>query len=399
MVETSRALAPTTKVFVETIVNSVCTVVNAPAVLHEPTFDANCWAPVKDCLDSGWVSSVGSYVDGFEQRLSAFTGVPQAIAVVNGTAALHLAYRIVGVKAGDEVIVPSLTFVATANAVAYLGAIPHFVDCEPSSIGIDANAMRQYLSDISEIRQGRLFNCVTGRRIAAVVVTHVFGHSPDLNAILSVCNEFNLPLIEDAAGAIGSFYKGQHAGTVGHVGVLSFNGNKVITTGGGGALLTRDPHLAARAKHLSTTAKIPHKWEYCHDEIGYNYRLPNLNAALGCAQLDTLDDLLLRKRSLANAYVAAFTNIEGVGVLTEPSDSQSNYWLNALVLAPQKATERDAVLAGLNDAGVMSRPIWHPLNALPVFSHCPSMQTPVAKDLYNRVINVPSSPSLAKLCP
>ena len=362
--------------------------------LHEPIFKGKEWEYVKECLDTGWVSSVGKFVDRFEEKLAEYTGVERAIAVVNGTCALHLALKLAGVKTGDEVIVQTLTFVATANAVAYIGATPHFVDSEVTTLGLDPDKLENHLNEISEIRDGACYNKQTGKRISAVVPMHVFGHPVDLDPLFEVCENYKLNLIEDAAESLGSFYKGKHTGNWGKLSVLSFNGNKIITTGGGGAILTNDPSIADRAKYLSTTAKIPHKWEYNHNEIGYNYRLPNINAALGCAQMENLPNFLKEKRNLAKRYQIAFDNIKGIHFIIEPAHAQSNYWLNAVLLKKGFEHERDTVLQNLNDNGIQARPVWTLLHKLPMYKDCPKMDLTTAKSLEARLINIPSSVGL-----
>lgn len=359
--------------------------------LHEPSFAGNEWAYVKECLDTGWVSSVGKFVDRFEQQLADYTGVKRAVAVVNGTAALHVCLRLVGVEQGDEVLMPALTFIATANAVSYCGAIPHFVDSEERTLGLDPAKLADYLADIAEIRAQGCFNKATSRRIKAVVPMHAFGHPADLDLLVEVCNRYRLELVEDAAESLGSFYKDRHTGNWGKVSALSFNGNKIITTGGGGAILTNDEELGKFAKHLTTTAKVPHKWLFAHDQIGYNYRLPNINAALGCAQMEELPGFLAAKRKLADRYRASFAGIEGVRFFTEPDFAQSNYWLNVLLLDKQLAHQRDALLEATNSQGIMTRPAWTLMHKLPMFSHCPSMDIASAENLETRLVNIPSS--------
>lgn len=362
--------------------------------LHEPTFNGNEWAYVRECLDTGWVSSVGKFVDRFEEELAAYTGVKRAVAVVNGTAALHICLKLAGVEQADEVLIPSLTFVATANAVAYCGAIPHFVDCEERTLGLAPFTLDRYLEEIAEVDDNGCINRKTGRRIKAVVPMHTFGHPVDLDPLLDVCRRFRLELIEDAAESLGSFYKGKHTGNWGKLSALSFNGNKVITTGGGGAILTNDEELGRLAKHITTTAKIPHRWEFNHDMVGYNYRMPNINAALGCAQLEQLADFVNRKRALAQQYLQAFTGMDGVSVVREPDFATSNYWLNSLLLDETSANERDAVLATTNDVGIMTRPAWMPMHNLPMFADTPRMELPVTESLAARLINIPSSSTL-----
>ena len=366
----------------------------APLALHEPEFAGREWDYVRDCLDTGWVSSVGAYVDRFEHDLARFTGASNAIATSNGTAALHMCLLLAGVKLGDEVLVPTLTFVATANAVAYLGARPHFVDCEAVSLGVDAARLEQHLRDVAHLSDGACIKRRTGATIRALVVMHVFGHPCDLDALDALAHRWGLVLIEDAAESLGSSYHGRHTGNVGLLAALSFNGNKVVTTGGGGAVLTNDAALARRAKHLTTTARTAHRWSFLHDEVGYNYRLPNINAALGCAQLERLSGMLRRKRALAASYERAFDGVAGVRFLTEPPRTESNYWLNAMVMDDGVEHSRDDLLQALNDAGYGSRPIWTLMHRLPMFVSCPRMDLTVAERMEASVINLPSSAKL-----
>jgi perosamine synthetase len=380
---------------VEQVVSAIRSVAGEGNIaLHEPRFAGNEWAYLKDCLDSTFVSSVGRYVDRFEADLAAYTGARHAVAVVNGTAALHVALQLAGVQEGDEVLIPALTFVATANAVAYCGAIPHFVDSEERTLGLDPNALRDYLRTATELHEGQCVNRATGRVIRAVVPMHTFGHPVDMEGVLALARDFHLEVIEDATESLGSTIHGKHAGTFGRMGVLSFNGNKVITTGGGGAILTDDAELAKHAKHLTTTAKLPHRWAYVHDEIGYNYRLPNINAALGCAQLEQLPGFVDAKRTLHARYLEAFAGIPQVRILSEPQGCTSNYWLQTLLLEEPAADLRDALLQATNDAGLMTRPIWELMSKLQPYRTCPSMPLPVAESLERRVINLPSSASL-----
>lgn len=364
------------------------------AVLHEPNFSGNEWQYLKECLDSTYVSSVGKFVDRFEADLVGLTGSMYAVAVVNGTSALHIALRLAGVRLDDEVLVPSLTFVATANAVSYCGAIPHFVDSETVTLGIDAARLRQYLSERTEMHANQCIHRDTGRVIRAMVPMHCFGHPVDIDGLLAVASDFGIAMVEDAAESLGSWYGNQHTGTFGRLGVLSFNGNKTITTGGGGAILTKDPELAKLAKHLTTTAKQPHAWEYRHDMIGYNYRMPNINAALGCAQLEQLQDLLHAKRRLYQIYARAFADVEDVSLFGEPEGCRSNYWLQTLVLAEDRVDQRDVVLAATNSAGYMTRPAWTLMHRLPHYAECPRMDLSVAENLASRIINIPSSSGL-----
>jgi aminotransferase in exopolysaccharide biosynthesis len=381
---------------VQEIVAAIQRVVGpGPVSLHEPSFVGNEYRYLKECIDSTFVSSVGKFVDRFEAELAAYTGSRHAVAVVNGTAALHVALKLSGVGTGDEVLVPALTFAATANAVTYCGAVPHFVDSEMRTLGIDAEKLRDYLSSQAEQRNGRCVNRASGRVIRALVPMHTFGHPVDIEAVQAVAHDFNIVLVEDAAESLGSFYCGRHTGTFGTMGTLSFNGNKTITTGGGGAILTDDAELARHAKHLTTTAKLQHPWEYRHDEIGYNYRLPNLNAALGCAQLEQLPVLLAAKRRLFDRYQTEFSSVSGAVLFKEPEHCQSNYWLQTLLLEPRYAGHRDALLQAANDAGYMTRPAWVPMHKLKPYEGCPRMDLSVAESLAQRILNVPSSSGLA----
>lgn len=377
------------------IISAIQSVVRTESVvLHEPSFQGKEWKYVKECLDTTFVSSVGKFVERFEQDLADYTGVAHAVAVVNGTAALHIALLLAGVQSGDEVLVPALTFVATANAVSHCGARPHFVDSEERTLGVDPVRLREYLIATTEQQGGQCVNRVSGNIIRALVPMHTFGHPSDLDGLMVVARDFNLALVEDAAESLGSYYHGQHTGTFGLLGTLSFNGNKTITTGGGGAILTNDPGLARKAKHLTTTAKLPHPWEYRHDEVAYNYRMPNINAALGCAQLEQLPAFLDAKRRLVNAYREAFVGIEGVTVLMEPEGCRSNYWLQTLMLDEECAHQRDDILKATNDAGIMTRPAWVPMHQLEPYRDCPAMELPVAESLVQRLINIPSSPGI-----
>jgi perosamine synthetase len=358
------------------------------------------WEYVKDCLDSGWVSYAGQYVERFERALEHTTGAHHAVAMASGTAALHIALQVCGVGSDDEVLLPALTFVATANAVVHAGAVPHLIDSEFSSLGVDAARLSEYLASIATTVDGKCYNRHTSRRIAAVVPVHVFGHPVDMDALLEVSAQYGLAVVEDATESLGSTYKGRSAGTLGHVSALSFNGNKIITTGGGGALLTNDQGMARHAKHLATTAKLPHKWEFRHDEVGYNYRMPSLNAALGCAQLEQLPAFIENKRRLSARYQEALQGVAGIDFFTEPAFARSNYWLNAILIRPEFARDfacRDALLGAFNDAGIMARPAWTLMHRLPMFADCPRMDLPTAESIERRLINIPSSASLASL--
>jgi perosamine synthetase len=365
-----------------------------PLALHEPEFAGREWDYVKDCLDTGWVSSVGAYVDRIEREIADFTGCKHAIATSNGTSALHTCLLLAGVDAGDEVLVPTLTFIATANAVSYIRAVPHFVESETVSLGVDAGKLDAHLRQTAQIVDGECINRFTGARIKALVVMHVFGHPSDLDALVDLAQRWKLVLIEDAAESLGSYYHGRHTGNFGRISALSFNGNKIVTTGGGGAILTNDGELARRAKHLTTTARLPDRWNFLHDEVGYNYRMPNINAALGCAQLERLPAMLQRKRQLAERYRQAFATFDGFRFLSEPPGTSSNYWLNAIVLDQNLAACRDNVLGALNDAGYGSRPVWTLMHRLPMYKDCPRMALDVAEQMEAGLINLPSSARL-----
>jgi aminotransferase in exopolysaccharide biosynthesis len=377
------------------IVDAVRRTIGSKAVaLHEPRFGGNEWAYLKECLDSTYVSSVGKFVDRFEAQLVDLTGARFAIAVVNGTAALQVALQLMGVGRDDEVLVPALTFVATAAAVVHCAAIPHFVDSDGRDLGVDPVALREYLRDIADVRAGQCINRKTGRVIRCIVPMHAFGHPVDIEGVMAVARDFHLSVMEDAAESIGSTVRGRHTGTFGLMGTFSFNGNKTVTTGGGGAIVTNDAKLARHAKHITTTAKVPHRWEFRHDEVGYNYRMPNLNAALGCAQLEQLGLFLEEKRRLFERYRAAFAGVRGVRLLAEPAGCRSNYWLQTLLLDPALGAQRDAILEATNDAGFTTRPVWTLMHRLAPYQDYPRMPLPVAESLVARAINLPSSACL-----
>ena len=363
-------------------------------LLHRPYLPPTAWDYVKDCLDTGWVSSAGSYVTRFEDELVKFTGARRAVAVVNGTAALHVCLHLAGVRPGEEVICPSLSFVATANAISHCSAIPHFVDANPENLGLCPAALEARLQEISQPTSAGLQNRETGRRIGAVVLMHCFGHPGSIAEVAAICERYSIPLIEDAAESLGSFYRGKHTGRSGLISAVSFNGNKILTTGGGGAILTDDSQLADRAKHLTTTAKVPSPWEFYHDSVAWNFRLPNLNAAMGVAQLEILPQLIAAKRKLAARYREAFHGISGLRFLTEPADTSSNYWLNGICLDADDLQLRDRILKALNQANYQSRPLWQPMHFLPMYSGCPRGEMRTTESLYRRIINIPSSPDL-----
>jgi perosamine synthetase len=356
--------------------------------LHRPVFEGNEKQYLIDCIDSNFVSSVGAKVVEFEQQMAAFTGAKYAVATVNGTAALHVALQLVGVQRDDEVITQALTFIATCNALSYAGAHPVFVDVDRDTMGLSPAALRQFLVQHAEVRGGRAFNKTTGRRLAACVPMHTFGLPCRIEEIVSLCSDYGIAVVEDAAESLGSYVGTRHTGTFGQMATLSFNGNKVITTGGGGMIITDDADLAARAKYLTTTAKVPHPYEFVHDEVGYNYRLPNLNAALGCAQMERLPEFLAVKADVNQRYAGLFESL-GVDFARAPAGSTGNHWLNAIVLASPQ--ERDAFLAFTNSRGVMTRPIWRLMSRLSMFQHCQHDGLANSLWLEDRVVNIPSS--------
>jgi len=382
---------------VRTIVAAVQRAVGTPdgvLSLHEPVFGGNELVYLEECIKSTFVSSIGKFVDRFEDMLAAYTGAKRAVAVVNGTAALHTCFKLAGVEPGDEVISPALTFIATTNAIAYCGASPHFVDSSFVTLGMDAQALRTRLEAIARQTPAGTVNRETGRRIAAIVPMHTFGHPVDMDGIAAVARDWGIPVVEDAAESLGSTYKGHAVGSQARLAALSFNGNKIVTTGGGGAILTNDEGIGQRAKHITTTAKLPHKWAFVHDEIGFNYRLPNLNSALGCAQLEQLDGFLKNKRLLAAAYDRAFADVPGVRFAREPAGTTSNYWLNAILLDEAHASSRDELLTALNDAGFGARPTWTLMHRLPMYAGSPRGDLKVAESIERRLINLPSSASI-----
>jgi perosamine synthetase len=365
------------------------------APLHQPCFGGNEWRYLKECLDTTFVSSVGGFVTRFEEQIAEVAGTAHAVAVINGTAALHVCLLLAGVRAGDEVLAPALSFVVGANAISYCGAVPHLVDSDPVTLGIDPARLADYLRDIGRRSGPDLVNRRTGRRIRAVMPMHTFGHPVDMEPLLALADALGLWVIEDAAEAIGSRYKGRPAGSWGRLAAFSFNGNKIVTTGGGGAIATDDPALARQAKHLTTTAKLPHPWAFVHDQVGYNYRMPNLNAALGCAQLEQLPDFLAAKRVLAERYRRVLAGLPGLAFVAEPPFARSNYWLNALLLDEALADQREVLLERSNAAGLATRPAWALMHRLPMYAQCPRMDLPVAESIERRLVNLPSGAGLA----
>lgn len=357
--------------------------------LHEPKFIGNEKKYLNDCIDSTFVSSVGKYVDMFEENFARRVGAKYAIATVNGTAALHISLLLADVKRDDEVITQPLTFIATCNAISYIGAEPIFVDVDLDTMGLSPKSLEQFLKTNCEIINNQCINKTTKKIIKACVPMHTFGLSCRIQKIKDICDKWNISLVEDAAESLGSYYKEKHTGTFGKFGAFSFNGNKIITSGGGGVIVTDDEELAKKAKYLTTTAKIPHKWEYVHDEIGYNYRMPNINAALLVAQLEKLDIFLESKRDLSLIYEEFFKDIDNIDFVKEPENSTSNYWLQAVIVKDVK--NRDQFLDFTNTNGVMTRPIWKLMNELDMFKECQSSDLQNSKYLEERVINIPSS--------
>ncbi|MBO7493994.1 MAG: LegC family aminotransferase [Bacteroidales bacterium] len=357
--------------------------------LSVPKFIGNEKKYLNECIDTTFVSSVGKFVDRFEEDMARYTGAKKAVVCVSGTNALHMAMMLVGVERDDEVLTQALTFIATCNAISYIGAHPVFIDVDKSTMGLSPDALKAWLVKNAEIRNGQCYNKNTQHRVKACVPMHTFGHPVRIEDIAAVCAEYHIELVEDAAESVGSKYKGVHTGLFGKVGALSFNGNKTITTGGGGMLLFMDEELGVLAKHLTTQAKVPHRWEFRHDHIGYNYRMPNVNAALGCAQLEHLDEFIADKRATAAAYTEYFKNVDDIDFFTEPADSFSNYWLNVVILKDKEAQQQ--FLQETNDNGVMTRPIWELMNRLPMFENCEHDSLENTAWFADRVVNVPSS--------
>ena len=360
----------------------------SPVPLHAPRFSGNEKKYVADAIDSTFVSSVGKYVDRFEEMICEITGAKYAIATVNGTCALHIALKLAGVEQGDEVITQPLSFVATANAIAHCGGKPIFLDVERETLGLDPTALKNFLQVHACIRENTCYNKITGNRIAACLPMHTFGHPCRIDEIDEICNHYHIALVEDSAESLGSLYKGQHTGTFGQFGIYSFNGNKTVTCGGGGAIVTNDKALAKKAKHITTTAKLPHPYAYVHDMIGYNYRLPNLNAALACAQLEQLNTFIENKRELARLYQEFYESLD-IPFIKEPEHARSNYWLNAVIMPDRKT--RDEFLKATNEAGVMTRPIWRLMNKLEMYKDFQIDALENAQWLEDRVVNIPSS--------
>jgi len=392
------ALMPSKSVLAEKILEGLRTVLPNPQLgygLHEPSFDAEEVSLTKECIESGWISYRSQFVDQFEQMLAEFLKVPYVISTVSGTAALHIALLALGLKPNEEVLVPALTFVATTNAISYCGAIPHLVDSCEENLGIDVEKLNEYLKKNTQLNSnGQLVNKNTGNLVKGIIPVHIFGHAVDMKPLCELATQYHLWILEDAAESLGSLYENSYTGTLGTIGVTSFNGNKIITTGGGGAVLVKDPELAKRIRHLSTTAKVAHPWEFWHDEVGYNYRMPGVNAAIGCAQLRKLQRFLENKRKLASAYQDIFKDFDEITYFKEPHYCKSNYWLNAILLKEEYKQQKDLILEHLNQHKIFSRGVWVPMHKLPAFGKTPRMDLNTAENLYDRIINLPSSPSL-----
>ena len=357
--------------------------------LHAPLFIGNEKKYLNECIDTTFVSSVGKFVDRFEEEVAAYTGAKRAVVCVSGTNALHMAMMLVGVEREDEVLTQALTFIATCNAISYIGAHPVFIDVDMETLGLSQNAVKAWLEKNAELKNGICYNKRTGRRVKACVPMHTFGHPVKIDELVQICNEWHIELVEDAAESIGSLYKGKHTGTFGKVGAISFNGNKTITTGGGGMLLFQDEELGKLAKHLTTQAKVPHRWAFVHDQIGYNYRMPNINAALGCAQLENLERYVENKRETAKIYADFFKNVPDITFFTEPENCRSNYWLNVVMLKDKAAQQE--FLEYTNDHGIMTRPVWELMNRLEMFKHCENDGLKNTEWLADRIVNIPSS--------
>ena len=359
-----------------------------PISLHEPRFIGNEKKYLNESIDSTFVSSIGKFVDEFEEKMASYTGAKYAVATSSGTSALHVSLLLANVNQNSEVITQPLTFVATCNAISYCGARPLFIDVDRETMGLSPIALKEFLENNTTVKNRQCINNKTGKVIKACVPMHTFGHPCKIDGISDICDQYHIVLIEDAAESLGSFYKNRHTGAFGKMGVMSFNGNKIITAGGGGCIVTNDKDLARKAKHLTTTAKVPHKWEYAHDMVGYNYRMPNLNAALLVAQLENLDNFIDKKRKLANMYEEFFKGAD-CKFVKEPAESSSNYWLNAIILNDKQ--QRDIFLNESNAQGVMTRPIWTLMNKLPMFKDAQCGDLTNSEWFEDRVVNIPSS--------
>jgi len=366
------------------------------ATLHAPIFIGKENFYLKECIKSTFVSTSGKYINQFEKKIKKFTGSKHAIAVVNGTAALQMALRATGIKTNDEILVPSLTFVGTANAIKHCGAIPHFVDSDKESLGICLNNLETYLKKISLKRGSHIFNKNTGRRIFAVIPVHVYGHIIDMNKLKKIAKKYKLKIVEDAAESLGSFFLGKHAGTMGNLGIISFNANKVITTGGGGIILTNSSLLAKRIRHLISTAKLSHPWKFIHNKVAWNYRMPNINAALGCAQIEKINTILKYKKKITKKYQKEFKFYENVIFVNQPKGCKSNYWLNTIKVKNLTFSQRDKLLNKLNESYLECRPVWKLLHKLSMFKKYPKSKLNNSEKLESELITLPSSPVYGK---
>jgi aminotransferase in exopolysaccharide biosynthesis len=383
------------KISANLVVESIQKVIGkGPHQLHEPLFSGKEMNYLKNTIKQNLVSSTGEYVNKFEKKIKEYTKAKFAIAVVNGTQAIYISLKACGVKKDEEVLVPALTFVGTVNAISYLGAKPHFVDSQIKNFGINCLKLENYLNKISKLRGNKCINKLTGKVIKAIIPVHVFGHPCNIQDIIKIAKKFNLVVVEDAAEALGSFYKKKHLGTFGDTGCISFNGNKIITTGGGGMIVTNKKILAKKIKHLTTTAKLKHKWEYIHDEIGYNFRMPNLNAALGLAQIEKIHTFLKAKRILFKRYLRVFNKIKGISLYKEPKNANSNYWLQTLILNGNNVNLKNKILKESHKKLIYARPVWRLISELKPYKKKQKMNLSGAKEIYNKIINLPSSQSL-----
>jgi len=383
------------KISANLVVESIQKVIGkGPHQLHEPLFFGKEMNYLKNTIKQNLVSSTGEYVNKFEKKIKEYTKAKFAIAVVNGTQAIYISLKACGVKKDEEVLVPALTFVGTVNAISYLGAKPHFVDSQIKNFGINCLKLENYLNKISKLRGNKCINKLTGKVIKAIIPVHVFGHPCNIQDIIKIAKKFNLVVVEDAAEALGSFYKKKHLGTFGDTGCISFNGNKIITTGGGGMIVTNKKILAKKIKHLTTTAKLKHKWEYIHDEIGYNFRMPNLNAALGLAQIEKIHTFLKAKRILFKRYLRVFNKIKGISLYKEPKNANSNYWLQTLILNGNNVNLKNKILKESHKKLIYARPVWRLISELKPYKKKQKMNLSGAKEIYNKIINLPSSQSL-----
>ena len=362
------------------------------AKLHTPFFIGKENLYLKDCIKSTFVSTSGKYIEQFEKKIKKFTGAKHAVAVVNGTVALQVALRALGVQMYDEILIPSLTFVATANAVKHCGAIPHFIDSNEKSLGLCLNNLEEHLKKKSIKRGRHIYNRTTGRRIYAIIPVHVYGHITNMKKLRAIAKKLNLKVLEDAAESLGSFYLGKHAGTMGDAGILSFNANKIITTGGGGMILTGNSLLAKQIRHLISTAKLPHPWKFIHDKVAWNYRMPNINAALGCAQIEKIITILKYKKKITESYQKEFKTFNDISFIHQPEGCKSNYWLNTIRVKNLKIAKRDLLLKKLNNNYFECRPAWKLLHKLKMFRGCPKSKLNNSEKLESELITLPSSP-------